>query len=531
MEQPRGSRTALPVLQQPESAAMDEPGGARDGATGPSAAVRIRLVTLGCDKNTVDSERVMARLVGAGARVSADVDDAHVVVVNTCGFIDRAKEESIDTLLEATRLKEQGDVRAVVAMGCLVQRYKDELETELPEVDLFLDLAELNRLVPELRDRGLLPAPGDFVPNMERPLRILTNRTRHTSHLKISEGCDHSCAFCAIPLMRGKFRSTPIDELVREAQELEAQGVGELNIVSQDTTWYGRDWVRGRLPREGEEFFMGTPFEGMAGFERGAPEAGERARARAGGAALAPNGATKRRGYLPDLLQALLDETEIPWIRLFYMYPSGIYPELVEQIAREPRIVPYLDMPIQHGADPVLERMRRPERRETIRERVAWLRDAIPELTLRSTVIVGFPGETEADFEAMLDLLEEIRFDHLGAFAYSKEEATRAAKMPDQVPEAVRRERLERLMDVQRAISLERNEAWVGREADVLVDRRAMADEDGDVVGRTEAQALEIDGVVHVRDAPGVEPGRFVRTRIEETTGEYDLIGRAVDGA
>jgi ribosomal protein S12 methylthiotransferase len=489
-------------------------------------APRVGLVTLGCDKNTVDSERLLARLAGAGARVTTSADDVDVVVINTCGFIDVAKEESVDAILEAVRLKQSGRVRAVVAMGCMVQRYKTDLVSELPEVDLFLGLTEAERLVPELRARGLLDDRVN-VPTMEQPLRLLSTSTRHTSHLKISEGCDHTCAFCAIPLMRGKHRSAPLEMLVREAQQLEAAGVVELNIISQDTTWYGRDILRG-VDTSAEEWFVGRPF-GAAAERR---EAGSALRAPA-----APRTAGEsRHGLLPELLQALLDNTTIPWLRLFYMYPSGIYPELVEQIARQPRIVPYIDMPIQHGSDGVLKRMRRPERQATIRERARWLRDAIEDVALRTTVIVGFPGETDEEFEEMIGLLEEIRFDHLGAFAYSEEENTHAAGLPDPVDAAVKRERLERLLEVQRMISQERNEQWVGREVDVLIDATtgrdtdapgALADQRG-ALGRTARQALEIDGIVHIADARGHVPGDFVRARVVdvmETDLKAELLG------
>ncbi|HEX6940352.1 MAG TPA: radical SAM protein [Longimicrobiales bacterium] len=545
----KSGRRELPVLPfRPSSPGGGVEAPAVRGAGGP----RIGMVTLGCDKNTVDSERILGRLAAAGARVSDGVDGADVVVVNTCGFIEMAKEESIEAILEAVRLKEEGRARAVVAMGCLVQRYKDELAAELPDVDLFLGLAEVDRLIPELRARGLLETPPpDFVPTMERPLRVLTTTTPHTSFLKISEGCDHACAFCAIPLMRGRHRSTPIELLVREAQELEAAGVVELNIVSQDTTWYGRDWARnGGAPVESDGFFVGRAlaaregkgagagqgaFRGARGLalagdvERDSAVAGAVREARGVGAAGRGTGAgVSRHGALPALLRALLDGTGIPWFRLFYMYPSGIHRELVELIASERRILPYLDMPIQHGSDAVLKRMRRPERRETIRERVRWLREAIPELVLRTTVIVGFPGETEEDFEALLDLLEEIRFDRVGAFAYSAEEGTPAATMPDQLPPEVRRERLERLFDVQRAITLEKNEAWVGREVDVLVDR--AADEDGPALGRTAGQAYDVDGVVHLVAGGDVEPGRFVRVRVTDAEQD-DLIGEVVGDA
>ncbi|HET9982444.1 MAG TPA: radical SAM protein [Longimicrobiales bacterium] len=520
-------RRPLPVLPAgPAAPAAGPATQARRAHGGAAAGVRVGLVTLGCDKNTVDSERLLATLLGTGARVAAEADGADVVVVNTCGFIDVAKEESVDALLDAVRLKERGRVGAVVAVGCLVQRYKQELAQEIPEIDLFLGLTEADRLVPELRARGILPAEADS-PTMERPLRVLSTATRHTSYLKISEGCDHSCAFCAIPLMRGRHRSTPIERLVREARELEAAGVVELNVVSQDTTWYGRDLLRGEAVDDGL-YFAGKPFEGMAGrptAQRGSGRVAEREIAGSPTRPLVHSPApTSRHGLLPELLEALLRETSIPWLRLFYMYPSGIYPELVELMAREERILPYLDMPIQHGSDRVLKLMRRPERQVTIRERVSWLRDAIPELALRTTVIVGFPGETEEDFEAMLELLEELRFDHLGAFAYSVEEGTSAAAMPDQVPEAVRRERLERVLDVQRGITLERNEALVGRVAPVLIDRLEPT---GAAVGRTPWQALELDGAVLLRGAVNARPGDVVRARIVDAS-EDDLVADLV---
>jgi ribosomal protein S12 methylthiotransferase len=516
-------RAHLPVLKtataETPSTGLPEPG--------PDAP-RVGLVTLGCDKNTVDTERLLARLAGAGAHVRAGADDAEVLVINTCGFIDVAKEESVDAIVEAIRMKQAGRVRAVVAMGCLVQRYKTELQRELPEVDLFLGLTEAERLVPELRSLGLLRHTA-HVSTMEQPLRMLSTSSRHTSYLKVSEGCDHTCAFCAIPLMRGRHRSTPIDVLVREARELEAAGVVELNLISQDTTWYGRDMLRGAAGA-GDEFFIGKPFAAMPNLAVAA--LAEAAAVAAPDATVAAAGRARdtRHGLLPELLRTLLDETSIPWLRLFYMYPSGIYPELVELIAVEDRIVPYLDMPIQHGSDPVLKRMRRPERQATIRERVGWLRDAIPDLALRTTVIVGFPGETDDEFDDMLGLLEEIRFDHLGAFSYSVEEDTAAAGMAGQVSDVVKRERLERLLELQRSISQERNDEWLGRTVDVLIDEQTGRDmEEPDApavgrgaVGRTRRQAREIDGVVHIDDARGARPGEFVLARVVETV-EDDL--------
>jgi ribosomal protein S12 methylthiotransferase len=461
--------------------------------------LRVGIITLGCDKNTVDTERLLGSLTAAGVHI-APVDDADIVIVNTCGFIDRAKEESVETILDAVRLKQSGKLRAVVAMGCLVQRYQDELTTEIPEVDLFLGLSQADQLVPRLQALGLIAPVADFVPTMERPLRILSSSVRHTSYLKISEGCDHSCAFCAIPLMRGKHRSTPIAQLVREARELEASGVVELNIISQDTTWYGRDLQRG-VKAVATEYFMGRPFDGMAGAHGPVP---------ATRAAVAPVAGT-RRGLLTDLLSDLLEQTDIPWLRLFYMYPSGISRELIALMAREPRILPYLDMPIQHGSDEMLRRMRRPERQATIRERVRWLREAIPDIALRTTVIVGFPGETEEQFEDMLELLEEIRFDHLGVFGYSLEEGTVAATLPDPVSDTVQRERMERVLDLQRAIKLEQHDTMVGRETMILIDEVESAE--GGAVGRTPRQAFEIDDVTRVQGR-ALRAGTFVHARI-----------------
>jgi ribosomal protein S12 methylthiotransferase len=464
-------------------------------ASGAWGGPRIGLVTLGCDKNTVDSERMMAALVGNGAQVSSDVIGADVVIVNTCGFIERAKEESVETILEACALKEQGDVRAVVAVGCMVQRYKDELAAEIPEVDLFLGLTEMQGLVGELRARGLLPPP-EAVPVMERPLRVLSTETPHTSFLKISEGCDHTCAFCAIPHMRGLHRSAPMEELVREARELEARGVRELNVISQDTTWYGRDLRRAAVQAAGSG---------------GTPEA---------------------TPLLPDLLRALLDGTDVPWYRLFYMYPSGITPEFVNLLASEPRLLPYLDLPIQHGSDPVLRRMRRPERQDSIRERVGWLREAVPGITLRTTVIVGFPGETDAEFEEMLALLEELRFERVGAFTYSVEEGTPAATMPDHVPADVQAERLEALMELQREISFDANRALVGRTETLLVDRLVDDDPEHAAEGRTRGQAVDVDGVTRILQpeggAPTPRPGTFVTAEIVDAL-DYDLVARIVE--
>jgi len=432
--------------------------------------MKLGVISLGCDKATVDSERLVGELVGHGAMITPDLPHADVILVNTCGFIDAAKQESIDAILEAAQLKRGGTVKAVVAVGCLVQRYREELQAEIPEVDLFLGFSDLHRLVPALAERGLVADPIAAHPGV----RQFLGDQAHVRYLKISEGCDHTCAFCAIPLMRGKHRSEPLERLVREAQELERQGAREINLVAQDLGHYGRDQ--------------------------------------------GPDGA-----QLPDLLERLLEDTTVPWYRLLYVYSAGLSERLVDLIAREPRIVPYIDMPIQHASDRMLERMRRPERLETLRRKLAWLRGAIPDLALRTTCLVGFPGETDDDFRALLSFLEEAQFDRLGAFAYSPQEGTRATQYPDDVPDEVKRDRLEELLEVQRAISGERLSRFVGRDVLALVDRVADPDEGGAThVGRVAWQADDVDGVTYVATGGWAPPGSFLRVRLTASE-DYDF--------
>ncbi len=427
--------------------------------------LKIGLVTLGCDKNTVDSERYLADLLAHGAEAVTDLSQAEVVVVNTCGFIDAAKKESIDAILDATRLKDSGVCRAVFAIGCMIERHKGELEEALPEVDCFLGTSETDRLVPELIERGLIG--GEI---LEHPgVRVFGGDTSHVRYLKVSEGCDHGCAFCAIPIMRGKHRSFALDDLIREAQLLELQGARELNLVAQDLAHYGRD---------------------------------------------------RRDGFaLPELLEALVRETSIPWLRNLYLYSAGITPRLLEVIAGNPRIVRYLDTPMQHGSDAVLARMRRPERQRTIRDRLTKYREIVPDLAVRTTVIVGFPGETEDDFNILCDFLEEMQFDRVGCFTYSAQEGTRAYDMEDDVPESIKGERMERIEELQRAITSERYERFLGRDARVLVDR--AHDEPGVLVCRAPWQADDIDGVTYVR---GVAPaGSLLDVRMEQVVDDYDF--------
>ena len=439
--------------------------------------MKLGVVSLGCDKATVDSERLVGELVGHGAVVTPDLPGADVILVNTCGFIDAAKQESINAILEAAKLKTDGGVRAVVAVGCLVQRYQNELKKEIPEVDLFLGFSDLHHLVPELASRGLISDPVAGHPGV----RQFLGGSPHVRYLKISEGCDHTCAFCAIPLMRGKHRSEPLERLVREAQALETQGAKEINLVAQDLGHWGRD--------------------------------------------LGPRGPK-----LPELLERLLAETTVPWFRLLYVYSAGLTDRLVDLMAREPRIVPYLDIPIQHASDRMLERMRRPERQHTIREKLAWLRGAVPDVAIRTTCLVGFPGETDDDFRTLLGFLEEAQFDRLGAFSYSPQEGTRAEQFADDVPDPVKRDRLEQLLELQRAISGERLARFVGRDARALVDTvadplDATLSAGATHVARLPWQADDVDGVTYVEQGGWAEPGTFLDVRI---TGAEDYDFRAV---
>src|SRR6266566_2143520 len=381
--------------------------------------MKLGVISLGCDKATVDSERLVGELVGHGAVITPDLPHADVILVNTCGFIDAAKQESIDAILEAAQLKQDGTVKAVVAVGCLVQRYQAELRAEIPEVDLFLGFSDLHRLVPALAERGLIADPVAAHPGVRQFAR-------------------------------------------------------EINLVAQDLGHYGRDQ--------------------------------------------GPDGAK-----LPDLLERLLRDTTVPWYRLLYVYSAGLSERLVDLIAREPRVVPYIDMPIQHASDRMLERMRRPERLETLRQKLAWLRGAIPDLAVRTTCLVGFPGETDGDFRALLAFLEEAQFDRMGAFAYSPQEGTRAVQYEDDVEDVVKRERLEEIVEVQRAISGERLARFVGREVEVLVDRISDPDEQHAThVGRVQWQADDVDGVTYLAQGGWAEVGSFVRARVTESE-DYDF--------
>ena len=433
--------------------------------------MKVGFITLGCDKNTVDTERYLAELADYGGEFTPKLGEADVIIVNTCGFIDAAKKESIDAMLEAARYKSDGVCQAVVGMGCMIERHKSELAEALPEVDVFLGASESGRLAQELAERGVIGAKSE---SLHPGVRIYAGDLPHVRYLKISEGCDHGCAFCAIPLMRGKHRSFARDEVVREAQLLEAQGAREINLVAQDLAHYGRD------VRDGVR--------------------------------------------LPELLESLVAETSIPWIRMLYLYSAGITPRLLDVVARSSRILPYLDMPMQHASDAVLARMRRPERKRTIRDRVSQFRDAVPGVAIRTTCIVGFPGETDQDFEELMEFLEEIQFDRVGAFTYSPQEGTRAAAMTDDVPDTIKRERLERLTELQRSITADRYESRTGQVSRLIVDR---VGENGGSVGRLPWQADDVDGVTFIGEC--LEPGEFADVAVEQVVDDYDFRATVVN--
>ena len=429
-------------------------------------SLRFSIVTLGCDKNTVDSERYAAELTARGASATASLEDADLILVNTCGFIDAAKAESVEALVEAGRFKADGACRAVVALGCMVERYAGELKDALPEVDLFLGASETERLVPALQERGLLTND----PIASHPgVRLYTGDLPHVRYLKISEGCDHGCAFCAIPLMRGKHRSFAASDVVREAQLLEVQGAREINLVAQDLAHYGRD------RRDGTA--------------------------------------------LPELLEALLAETGVPWYRLLYIYSAGITPRLLDLMARERRLLRYLDIPMQHASDPVLARMRRPERKEKQREKIRRLREAVPGVAIRTTVIVGFPGETEDDVRQLLEFLEDVQFDRVGVFTYSPQDGTRAYELADDVPDEVKRERQERVIEHQRLVTGERYESMVGTTVRAIVDRAATLNTGAQA--RIEGQADDIDGVTWLTEP--LAPGTIAEVQLEGVVDDYDF--------
>jgi ribosomal protein S12 methylthiotransferase len=437
----------------------------------------VHLISLGCPKNTADSELMLGALVRAGFEVTMDPQQAQVLLVNTCAFIEPAKKESIDAILAAAEVKKNGAGKRLVVAGCLSQRYGSELREQFPEVDIFvgtgnfLELPELLRRSerPELRP---IPYTGaaHLLPSAEAP-RVRTGDP-FSAYLKVSEGCDHRCAFCIIPKIRGRHESRALDDLVDEARRLAASGVREINLIAQDLTAYGRD--------------------------------------------------LKPRESLAALLHRLAPIDGIQWIRLLYCYPNFVTDELLATIASLDKVVKYIDMPLQHADDAMLRAMKRERSTDALRSLLGRVREAIPEVALRTSFIVGFPGETDAAFAALVDFVREQQFDQVGVFTYSREENTAAYALADQVSEAVKRRRRAALMEVAAEISLEKNRGLVGREIEVMVEGAAPGRATR-LRARTSAQAPEIDGMVLLSGE--AEPGEIVRARIERAS-TYDLHGR-----
>ncbi len=424
---------------------------------------KINVITLGCWKNAVDSENLLGQLRGQHADIVENAEDADTVVINTCGFIEAAKRESIDTIMQAVRKKENGSVKKVVVMGCLAERYRQELAAEIPEVDAFFGTSQLEQVLRELEVDFKKELVGE---------RLLSTPS-HFAYLKISEGCDHPCSFCAIPLMRGTHRTKPREEVLAEATILAGQGVKELILIAQDSTYYGLDLY------------------------------GER--------------------VLPQLMEDLASVRGIEWIRLMYAYPSKFPVELLEVFKRNPNICRYLDIPVQHASDDVLKSMRRGITNRATRELLAKIRSELPNIALRTTLIVGYPNETEKDFQTLCDFVREIRFHRLGVFTYSREDGTTAHPLEDPIPQSVKEERRSIIMDIQKEISEERNGSLFGSTVKILIDRH----EDGAFVGRTEWDAPEIDQEVYVKSEMPLAIGNFYDATIVDGT-EYDLYAEFV---
>ena len=445
--------------------------------------MKIGFVSLGCPKNQLDTEVMLHEIVSAGYEITPEETEADVVIINTCGFIESAKQEAIDNILDIAWLKKNHTLKAIVVTGCLAERYREEIFKEFPEVDAILGVGSIHNIVEAIeavtikRKKASKAKYSSFEDKEQVRLggdRVLTTPD-HAAYIKIAEGCDNKCAYCAIPAIRGKFRSRPIEDIVEEAKDMERLGVKELTVVAQDTSRYGIDIY------------------------------GEYSLAR--------------------LLRAITDATNIPWIRLLYCYPDKITDELVAEIRDNPKVLKYIDLPIQHISDKMLQAMNRHGDSALIKEVIAKLRREIPDIVIRTTFIVGFPGETEEDFVELCEYVKEAKFDRAGAFAYSREEDTVAYDLPDQVDEQVKLDRADILMREQMFISDERNQKMIGKVITVLCEGYDAVSEA--YYGRSEADAPEIDGKVYFKSDERVTIGTFVKVKVREVL-DYDLVGRKI---
>ena len=445
---------------------------------------KVHFISLGCPKNLVDSEIMAGTLMKDGYQIAGEAEDADTVIVNTCGFIEDSKKESIQRILEMAKLKEDGKVKRVVVAGCLTQRYKDDLVEGLPEADLFVGSGEFQNIAKILKNHDCGEKKKTFfnLPTylQEESTPRVNSQPKHRAYLKISEGCMKRCAFCAIPLIRGNLQSRTIANVINEAKLLAAGGVKELIIISHDFTDYGWD-LRRKNPQATE-----APVE---------------------------------------LLKALAEIDGIRWIRLLYLYPDGITPEMIQLMKENKKLVPYFDMPLQHINDEMLKKMNRKMTRAEIERALNLIRTEIPDAVIRTQFIVGFPGETQEQFEEILEFLAEQKFDRVGCFKYSPEENTPAGKMADQLDEETKEERYAAVMEVQQNISREKHQAMIGKTLDVIVE--GLSEETELLLqGRTSQQAPDIDGVVLINDGQA-EVGEIVKVRITDSM-EYDLIGEIV---
>ena len=438
---------------------------------------KVGFISLGCSKNLVDTEVMLRRLHDAGFEITPDETEAEIIVINTCGFIESAKQESIDNILDAAKLKEWGKCRHIIATGCLVERYREEVMRELPEIDALVGVGSLD----DIADACAAVMRGEkytsFKDKNESVLggdRILTTAD-HTAYLKIAEGCDNKCTYCAIPLIRGKFRSRKIEDIVAEARDLEALGVKELNLIAQDTSRYGLD-IYGEYS-------------------------------------------------LAKLVRKICEATEIPWIRLLYCYPDKITDELIEELRTNPRLLKYMDIPIQHISDSVLKRMNRHGGKALIKETVEKLRSRVPGIVLRTTAMVGFPGETDEDFTELCEFIKEARFDRFGAFTYSEEEGTEAAGFDGKIDGQTKQDRYDVLMQTQLTLTEEQSAAKVGNTYTVICDGFDTVAEV--YYGRSYQDAPDVDGRVYFTSDKKVMPGEFVEVLVTEAL-DYDLVGKTV---
>lgn len=441
--------------------------------------MKILFISLGCDKNLVDSEVMLGMLTGKGYEITDDENEADVVVVNTCCFIGDAKEESIHNILEMAELRKAGDIKALIVTGCLAQRYKEEVQTEIPEVDAIIGTTAIDAIVETLED--VLAGQGhNHIEDINRtPVydksRIVTTGG-HYAYLKIAEGCDKRCSYCIIPKVRGNYRSIPMESLLAEARKLVEFGAKELILVAQETTLYGKDLY------------------------------GEKS--------------------LPRLLHELCKIDGLYWIRILYCYPEEITDELIETIRTEEKVCHYLDIPIQHASDNILKRMGRRTNQAELRDMIARLRERIPDICLRTTLITGFPGETQEDHEELLAFVDEMEFDRLGVFTYSAEEDTPAAEFEDQIEEEIKKDRQAEIMELQQEIAFEKAENAVGRTVLAMIEGR-LPDENA-YAARTYMDAPNVDGLVFVQTSRELMTGDFVKVKITGSY-EYDLIGEIVE--